>query len=119
MNKTNPTPTKPNNWEAEFDEIGFGNQMRVPGGKYGAKRVELKTFIFHLLQESRREVIESMIKSLPKGKSPIKDIAPLINHNQDMNPENYNPFDDYALGWNDCLDQISRGLGGLEISGKK
>ena len=36
---------------AEFDEIGFGNQARIPGGKYGAKRVELKDFIRTVYEE--------------------------------------------------------------------
>ena len=42
-------------WEQEFDEIGFGNQMRVPGGKYGAKRVELKSFLRSKLLAQQEE----------------------------------------------------------------
>ena len=41
----------------EFDEIGFSNQARIPGGKYGAKRVELKDWLTTALstaQESAR-----------------------------------------------------------------
>lgn len=51
-------------WEEEFDEIGFGNQAMIPGGKYGVKRVELKTFISNLLKSEReriREGVQEMI----------------------------------------------------------
>ena len=44
----------------EFDEIGFSNQARIPGGKYGAKRVELKDFIRQLLKADRKAIREEI-----------------------------------------------------------
>ena len=49
----------------EFDEIGFGNQTIIPGGKYGAKRVELKDFIRQLLKADRK-AIRKEIKGMKK-----------------------------------------------------
>ena len=53
-------PEKLIGWEEEFDEIGFGNQMRIPGGKYGAKRVELKSFL-HSKLVAQQEKTEKMV----------------------------------------------------------
>ena len=39
----------------EFDEIGFSNQARIPGGKYGAKRVELKDWLTTALSQVQAE----------------------------------------------------------------
>ena len=44
----------------EFNEIGFGNQARIPGGKYGTKRVELKDFIRQLLKADRKAIREEI-----------------------------------------------------------
>ena len=39
----------------EFNEIGFGNQAIIPGGKYGAKRVELKDWLTTALSQVQAE----------------------------------------------------------------
>lgn len=47
---------KTNQWEKEFDEIGFGNQCRI----VGARRVELKDFIRSLLSRQREELLDQV-----------------------------------------------------------
>lgn len=64
MNQPKTENTKPNGWEQDFDEIGFGNQMRVPGGKYGAKRVELKSFISQAILSAEERAREEAVSKL-------------------------------------------------------
>lgn len=48
------------NWKEEFDAIGFGNQARIPGGKYGAKRIELKQFIQQTIDKRDFELLKKI-----------------------------------------------------------
>ena len=43
-------------WEREFEEIGFGNQAMI----VGVKRVELKDFIRSLLTSQKQEMVEEI-----------------------------------------------------------
>ena len=46
----------------EFEAIGFGNQMRIPGGQYGAKRIELINFLITSMQKAYEEGKKTKIK---------------------------------------------------------
>lgn len=48
----------------EMREIGFGNQAIIPGGKYGAKRVELYDFVQSKIKEAKREEREEIKETL-------------------------------------------------------
>ena len=52
----------------EFDETGFGNQARIPGGKYGAKRVELKDWLVKTLSQATAEARERIMGEMGKLK---------------------------------------------------
>ena len=45
----------------QFNEIGFGNQAIIPGGKYGAKRVELKDWLTTALSQAQAEARGEML----------------------------------------------------------
>ena len=69
----------------EFNEIGFGNQAIIPGGKYGAKRVELKDWLTTALSQVQAEAIGEVEQYI------------LGNHDYGAIPET----NEYANGWND------------------
>lgn len=69
MNKQTPE------WEKEFDEIGFGNQAMIPGGKYGAKRVELKKFISQIRQEAHADAQSDILDTLEETFEHIRQEA--------------------------------------------
>ena len=64
--KLKPPQQEVKGWEEKFDEIGFGNQARISGGKYGAKRVELKDFIRQLLEADHKSIREKVGKAIPE-----------------------------------------------------
>ena len=73
----------------EFETIGFGNQVRIPGGKYGAKRIELINYLIHSMQKAydegrkiERRIIEKGVSHLVTKYPELKtSISSLLYHN--------------------------------------
>lgn len=92
-------------WEKEFDEIGFGNQARIPGGKYGAKRVELKDFI--------KQAITSAVE---EERASCKEKLDSLRLNKRYPREDSDADSELmCAGWNQAADEINDKLNTIKV----